>query len=279
MPLKIHETEQIMEIYSLSGPSGTGKSTSALEFAHQHKITAIIDDGLLIVNGKKVAGTSAKFEKNTIKAVRRAIFSDEDHRKEVQEAIKIYVIDKLLIIGTSDKMTKLIARQLNLGNIMHFFYVEDIRSSSEIKMAQFIRRTEGKHIMPIPHKQVEQNFFKRLIQKGVEIFSSKKEKIGETTIVRPDFHRGYLKIDPKVYIDIIKHTCYLNKYIISCDSVQITFDKVPTATLSVSIQFPDNYNIYQMAENLQNEIQLQVLHHLHIEFASITIHIQSIGKV
>ena len=62
-----------MKVYSLSGPSGTGKSTSALAFAHKLGVEAIVDDGLLIVNGVRVAGLSAKFEKNTITAVRRAI--------------------------------------------------------------------------------------------------------------------------------------------------------------------------------------------------------------
>lgn len=52
-----------MKVCSLSGPSGTGKSTSALVFAHKIGVQAIIDDGLLIVNGVKVAGISAKFEK------------------------------------------------------------------------------------------------------------------------------------------------------------------------------------------------------------------------
>ncbi|NLY80210.1 MAG: hypothetical protein GX072_10075, partial [Lysinibacillus sp.] len=77
-----------MKVYSLSGPSGTGKSTSAIQFAHDHQIEAIIDDGLLIKEGQKIAGTSAKFEKNTITAVRRAIFQDESHKKEVKEALK-----------------------------------------------------------------------------------------------------------------------------------------------------------------------------------------------
>lgn len=52
-----------MKVYSLSGPSGTGKSTSALAFAHKLGVEAIVDDGLLIVNGVRVAGVSAKFEK------------------------------------------------------------------------------------------------------------------------------------------------------------------------------------------------------------------------
>lgn len=186
-----------MEIFSLSGPSGTGKSTSALTFAHQKKIPAIIDDGLLILNGQRIAGTSAKFEKNSITAVKRATFFDELHIKEVQEALKIYVINKILIIGTSDKMTRLIASRLEIGEINHYYYIGDLRSSSEIKMAQFVRRTEGKHIMPIPYRQVEQNFFKRLVHKGKDIFSHKKEKIGETTIVRPDFHHGTIQIEKK----------------------------------------------------------------------------------
>ena len=68
--------------------------------------------------------------------------------------------------------------------------------------------------MPIPYRQVEQNFFKRLVHKGMDIFSHKKEKIGETTIVRPDFHHGTIQIDKKVFSDIIEHTCLANKYIV-----------------------------------------------------------------
>ena len=115
-----------MIIYSLSGPSGTGKSTSALQFAHEQNIQAIIDDGLFIVNGEKVAGTSAKFEKNTLKAVRRAIFDDDVHKEEILKAIQAYEVKSILIIGTSDKMTKKIAARLELGEINHFYYVQDI---------------------------------------------------------------------------------------------------------------------------------------------------------
>lgn len=104
-----------MKVYSLSGPSGTGKSTSALAFAHQLGVEAIIDDGLLIVNGVRVAGVSAKFEKNTITAVRRAIFTDEVHREAVQKALANYQVQSILLIGTSNKMTNSIAKRLALS--------------------------------------------------------------------------------------------------------------------------------------------------------------------
>ena len=264
-----------MEIFSLSGPSGTGKSTSALTFAHQKKIPAIIDDGLLILNGQRIAGTSAKFEKNSITAVKRATFFDELHIKEVQEALKIYVINKILIIGTSDKMTRLIASRLELGEINHYYYIGDLRSSSEIKMAQFVRRTEGKHIMPIPYRQVEQNFFKRLVHKGKDIFSHKKEKIGETTIVRPDFHHGTIQIEKKVFSDIIEHTCLANKYIVDCDSIQVSLLGLPKVNLSVDIVYPVSYNLPEVLEQLQTDIQKNFMSHFNIEFNSINIQVTS----
>lgn len=267
-----------MEIYSLSGPSGTGKSTSALSFAHQQKIPAIIDDGILILNGQKVAGTSAKFEKNSITAVKRATFFDELHKKEVQEALKMYVINKILIIGTSDKMTRLIANRLELGDIHHYYYIQDLRSSSEMKMAQFVRSTEGKHVMPIPYRQVEQNFFKRIIHKGMDIFSSKKEKIGETTIVRPDFHHGTIQIEKKVFTDLIEHICLANKYIAQCDAIQVHLQGLPTVSFQVGIVYPVIYNLQEVLAKLQTDIQSCFMHHLNIEFDSINIQITSTIK-
>lgn len=263
-----------MEVFSLSGASGTGKSTSALSFAHKHKIPAIIDDGLLIINGQKIAGTSAKFEKNPLTAVKRATFFFEDHVKEMQMAIKAYYITRILIIGTSDKMTRLIASRLNLGKIRHFYHVEDIRSSSEIRLAQFIRKTEGKHIIPIPYKQVDQNFFKQIIIKGMEIFSSKKERIGETTIVHPDFHRGGIIIHKKVYKDLAIIICSNYQEIAECKSAQFLLHGLPTLNIQLTINYPLNSNLLQMAENLQKDIQFHFINQLNIELHSINVYIQ-----
>ena len=118
-----------MKIYSYSGASGTGKSTSALEVAYTHQIEGIIDDGIFIVNGQKRAGRSAKFEKNSFTAVRRAIFQEEEHRADVIHAIKESGITSLLIIGTSDKMTNRIAKRLELGNIDKYIHVNEVRSA------------------------------------------------------------------------------------------------------------------------------------------------------
>jgi hypothetical protein len=263
-----------MEVFSLSGPSGTGKSTSALSFAHKYKIPAIIDDGLLIFNGEKLAGTSAKFEKNSLTAVKRATFFFEDHVKEVQMAINNYYIERILIIGTSDRMTRLIANRLNLGEIQHYYHVEDIRTSSEIKIAQFVRKTEGKHIIPIPYQQVDQNFFKKLIYRGREIFSSKRERIGETTIVHPDFHRDAIRIHQKAFADIIKIICRDYEEIDECKLVHFDLQGFPVVHATITIKYPFRFNLIEKVETLQKDIRDYFLDLLNIELHSVNLTIQ-----
>ncbi|MGN1386176.1 MAG: hypothetical protein ACI4XS_06205 [Bacillus sp. (in: firmicutes)] len=267
-----------MQIYSLSGPSGSGKSSSALAFAHQNKIPAIIDDGLLIINGQKTAGTSAKFEKNVLTAIKRATFFDPLHTKDIQKALSLYVIDKILIIGTSDRMTTLIAERLQLGPITRYIHIEDIRTSSEIKIAQYVRKTEGKHIIPVPFKQVEQNFFKRLIQKGMDIFSSKKERIGETTIVLPDFQKGTIHIERKVFHDIIEHICQTNKHVIRCNNIYVQLAGIQTINLSVEIVNLISFNIPEAITQLQKDIYENFLQYLNIEFTYIYISVKESAK-
>lgn len=265
-----------MEIFSLSGPSGTGKSSVALEFAHTHQIEAIIDDGLLIVNGEKVAGVSAKFEKSAFKAVKRAIFMDEEHLLDVHKSIESHQPEKLLLIGTSDKMTIQIAKRLGFGKITHFYYISDLRTPSEMKLAKFIRKTEGKHIMPIPLKQVEQNFFKRFIQKGVEIFTPKREKIGETTIVQPDFHDETITIQKRAFTDMVKITCDLNPYIARSSKIQYKQLPLPSVHITVVLDGPIDYSIPAAMLALQNDIAMQFDNHFDLELEEIQIKIISI---
>lgn len=267
-----------MIIHSLSGPSGTGKSTSALQFAFEHQIEAIIDDGLLIINGEKKAGTSAKFEKNTIKAVRRAIFEEDDHKEEVLKALQEHQVKSILIIGTSDKMTKKIAERLELGLITHMHHVEDIRSKKEIRMAQFVRGTQGKHVMPIPYKQVEQNFFKRLVQKGVEIFTKNKEKkIGETTIVRPDFQQQTIHISKRVYMDLIKHTVENYEGVAKIDAIQFGMKQfLPIVHISIYFKSPVTYEMMGKVRGLQTVLTEQFVNHFEFEPGKINIEIKGI---
>lgn len=260
-----------VEIYSFTGPSGTGKSTVALYFADTYKIDAIVDDGLLIVNGEKRAGVSAKFEKNTMTAVHRAIFTDDTHCADVQQAIESLPIERLLLIGTSDKMTKKIAKRLDIGDIDYFHYVEEFRSSNEMDYARFVRLTQGQHVMPVPHAQVEQNFFKRLVQKGWDIISQ-RGKIGETTIVRPDFQHEVIIISPKVYEDLIRHVFEAAPLIAKVERILTNTSSVPQFTVVVTLQLP-HHRLYIPKAIYAVQQQASDAFYAHFTFRPANVHV------
>src|SRR5690625_2523263 len=176
-----------MNVYSFIGKSGTGKSSNAIQFAYEHNIPAIIDDGLLIVNGHKVAGKSAKYEKTTIAAVKRAIFSSEKHMTEVKNKLEKLNIDRLLIIGTSMKMAKLIAARLNVDKIKSQYYISRFIPSKHTLATQNAQKTTSNHVKQIQQHQIIPNILVKIIRKRIYIFSPHKEKISETTNVQPPF--------------------------------------------------------------------------------------------
>ena len=82
---------QTVKVYALVGRSGTGKSFRAQLVADKYHIPLIVDDGLLIRNDKIVAGKSAKQESNFLTAVKRALFQDTEHLKEVLNLSLIHI--------------------------------------------------------------------------------------------------------------------------------------------------------------------------------------------
>lgn len=143
-----------MEIYALIGASGTGKSHNAYIVMEQYGIDMMIDDGLLIKDGKKMAGTSAKAEETTVAAVKRAIFHDPIHGAEVRERLKQLNPSKLLILGTSEKMIDRITAALALPEVKYKIFIQDIASPEQIAEAQRMRK-EGKHVIPMPGIEVK----------------------------------------------------------------------------------------------------------------------------
>ena len=143
-----------MDVYALIGASGTGKSHNAYIVMEQYGIDVMIDDGLLIKDGKKMAGTSAKAEETTVAAVKRAIFHDPMHAAEVRERIRQLNPSKLLILGTSEKMIDRITEALALPHVKYKIFIQDIVTSEQIAEAQRMRK-EGKHVIPMPGIEVK----------------------------------------------------------------------------------------------------------------------------
>ncbi|NIZ18541.1 hypothetical protein HCT53_00770 [Spirochaetales bacterium BR151] len=185
-----------VKVYALVGKSGTGKSFRAKLIAEKHDIDIIVDDGLLILRNKILAGKSAKNERYSLNAVRTAIFDEALHRQEAITALESVKFKKILLLGTSDRMVEKIAERLNLPEIFKIIRIEEISTPEEIAIARR-NRSEGKHVIPVPVVEIQQRLphliYDRisLFFKGSKGFFKKKtNQEVEKTVVRPQFQDG-----------------------------------------------------------------------------------------
>lgn len=179
-----------MKLVAFVGPSGSGKSHRALWVARENNLDYIIDDGLLIHENSIVAGRSAKKAPSRIGSIKVALFIENDHRKEVKEAIQRCKPQGILILGTSDGMVDKIAEGLELGAFDQRIYIEDVASSYEIEQAYKTRLKQGKHVIPVPTMQLKKQFSGYFLD-PLQLFRRKGkgqfQTIGEKSVVRPPF--------------------------------------------------------------------------------------------
>ncbi len=200
-----------IRVFALVGKSGTGKSFRAQLVAEKFGIDLIVDDGLLIRGGKIVAGKSAKREKGIVDALKTALFSDPEHSRLVQEALKVEPFKRVLILGTSIRMVRRIAERLDLPQPHRIIPIEQVASREEIEHASRTRRVEGKHIIPVPSVEIKRNyphiFFDsiRILLRRRRSFSG-KQTVFEKTVVRPVFNRqGKVAISQAALTQMVMH--------------------------------------------------------------------------
>ncbi len=207
------------KVYALVGRSGTGKSFRAKLIAQKYQIDYIIDDGLLIYKNSIIGGKSAKREEHYIKAIKTAIFEDKDHCNTVASLIRKHNPSKILLIGTSDKMVKIICAKIGLPNPFKIIKIEDISSQEEIKRALNSREVDGKHVIPVPTLEIKKNY-PNIIAEKLEMFikhnfkspikktnnaNSPKLKV-EKSIIRPDFtQKGSVVLSDSALAQMIYH--------------------------------------------------------------------------
>ncbi len=179
-----------MEVLALIGSSGTGKSHRAMVLAYEQGIDTLIDDGLLIKDGRKLAGKSAKREATALQAVKRAIFLDPDHAEEIRHCLSVENPEKLLVLGTSLRMVQRITDTLGLPRPTQLIYIEEIATEKEIQLAHELRENHGMHVIPVPTIEVKKDFPGYLVDPLKYFFSKKNDsrrKVGEKSIIRPKF--------------------------------------------------------------------------------------------
>lgn len=199
-----------MRVIAFVGPSGTGKSYRSVVVSKQYGADAIIDDGILVSNGKLLAGSSAKSLPTRIASVRHALFMNPRRCEEMRRALSDNNIKCLMILGTSDGMVEKIAKNIGIGPIEHTVYIDEIASPEEMKLAKAARTEKGEHVIPVPTFEIKQDFSGyflhplRHLQRNLDKSADAIEN--EKSIVRPTFsYLGDYIISDNVIIEIAAH--------------------------------------------------------------------------
>lgn len=257
-----------MDVIAFVGPPGTGKSDRAIAVAHKNKAECIIDDGILIYDNRIVAGKSAKKEESRLKAVRRAIFLDENQVEDVKKSLAKINPARILILGTSERMIIKITEQLNLQKPFKYIHIEDVARPEEIKKANEARYKEGKHVIPVPTVELKP-YFRGYLVYPLRFFrnrnksNSPRVKNEERSVVRPVFsYYGKLSFSDRVIEKLVKYSVQDIPYLVinKVDSKK-SREQINGLVLRLEIEMhkknPDEMKkiVHKMRDNIQKEIE------------------------
>ena len=250
--------EQTMEVYTLVGKSGTGKSFHSMNLCKRLGIEAIIDDGLFIYKNRVIAGTSAKKESTYIGAVKTALFHKDENRDAVAEAIKKENPHSILVLGTSDGMVNKIITRLGLPELAedspNRIRIEHITTEKEREAAYVQREILGKHVIPAPAMQLKRSFSGYFLDQ-IKFFRGKEQ---ERTVVRPTFsYMGEFFVAEKVIDDIIH--CLAYKTAAISKVIMVTQDPEADAyRLKIAVKIRHGFPIWESAMDFQAEVEKQI---------------------
>lgn len=156
--MELRDALSRIAVVAFVGPSGTGKSTRALNVASRYGIAYLIDDGLLIHGSRIVAGSSAKRANTRIESVRQALFLDPTRSGNMRRALAEHCPAALMILGTSDSMLSKICNNLWLNQPSMLIRIEDVTTEEERQIAKRTRMTAGQHTIPVPSMEIKHEF-------------------------------------------------------------------------------------------------------------------------
>jgi hypothetical protein len=248
-----------MKVFGLYGKSGTGKSYHAMSLCKELDLEAIIDDGLFIYGNRVLAGISAKRQNTKIRAIKTALFTEEEHCREVRNKIQEVDPPGILILGTSQAMVHKIRARLDLPELAGMISIEEITTESQRETAKKQRKELGKHVIPAPTFQIKRQFSGYFLD-PLRIFRSRggKTTYAEKTVVRPTYsYLGDYDLSDKVITDI---ATYIGERVPGVDTVlRVTVESGEEGVrIIILVLMKYGVMIIDVAGELQKKISEQV---------------------
>lgn len=272
-----------MEVVAFIGPTGTGKSHRASKVAHDCGADVIIDDGLLIKDNKIIAGTSAKYETNKIRSVKKAIFADDDHALQVRDALARMPVERVLVLGTSRNMVEKIVRVLNLPSISRIIHIHDVSTPAAIMKARETRRTQNKHIVPVPKIELQPHLPNFMID-PMRLFTKSsrhpRHNFGEVSVVRPNRFSvlGKLIITERAVAMIVREELLKDSAWAALTRIAVNNMENPERGLLLRLDTTVRYgvNIPKVVRAAQDRIKTQVEYMTWMTVSNVDIYVRNI---
>ena len=270
-----------MKIIALVGSSGSGKSHRAIAIAYENKSDLVIDDGLLIQGSRIIDGISSKNQPTKVGAIKTALFTDLEHRKQAQETLITLQPQKILSLGTSLAMVEKSTERLALPKPDKIIYIEEVSSSEEVSTAKYYRKHFGKHVIPAPTVEVKSNFPNTLIEALQVILHRQdpaKQKVYEQSVIRPTFsYLGNITIADKVLNDIIKWVLATFPSIRQAEKVRVVSEQGNTI---ISIEYSAKYGqpLHILSRDIQVKVKKVVEYHTGFNVLAIDIFVTKVVK-
>lgn len=264
------------------GPSGTGKSHRCMSVAKKNHADAVIDDGLLIISNKVIAGISAKREPTKIASVKCALFMKDEHAEEVKKAINENDINCIMLLGTSDAMVQKIARRLGLPDISKYIRITDIATQEEMDKARNMRRSEGKHVIPVSTFEIKKDFSGyflhplKIFQKNMGRYDAAVDE--DKSIVRPTFsYMGDFEISDHVIGLIAVYEASKADGVVRVNTVNVR-EGGHGAHIDMTVTIRYGYHIEKLCRDIQRFVKNGIEYTTSVNVRQVHIYVKALSR-
>ncbi len=271
-----------IKVYALVGKSGTGKSFRAQLVAQRLGIDLILDDGLLIMDQRILAGQSAKKDKHSFSAVKTALLAKPGQARNIRKALRKQDYKKILILGTSVGMIERISERLDLPHPKRVIAIGDIATKVEIDAATRSRKKSGKHIIPVPAVEVKRDYGNiflnsvRVFIKRRLPFRRKGKDAFEKTVVRPEYStKGRVSISRAALTQMVMHCAHEYNPAIRVSKLVVSEEKAGYK-LEVVIEIPLEMQITGRIHGFQRYVLENIEQFTGVDLQQVNI---TVGKI
>lgn len=267
-----------IKVFAFVGPAGTGKSQRAQLVADYLDADYIIDDGLVIRRTAIICGKSAKAERNQVRAIRRALFEYDDHRKRVIDFFRSVAPCSLVLLATSDEMMGRIIRRLGLPMPVRIVHIEDVATPEEIARAKRERYSKGQHVIPVSHVLVRKNFAGKLVGRLRVFWHARSPHEGEKTIVRPPFSfYGEVHVEPQAIAQLAAHVTKKTSQVRKIVQLRVKSEKEKAISLEIDLELcVGDKSLLTVAQQVRERVASSVRYFTGLDVKTVNVQIAKV---